>query len=341
MVRYAHAWIAAVAAGLVGNTALADDALIAAAKKEGQVVWYTAQIINQLAQPVAVAFEKRYGVRVNPVRSDAAEIVLRITNEAKAGALQADVFDGTASAPPLKRAGLVMKWQPETAKNFPPQFLDKDGYWTANNLYIIAPSFNTQLVPRGTEPKAWNDLLDPKYKGKIAVSSGASTSGGAGLVGVVLHDMGEEKGMDFLRRLAMQRVAVIASSARTVTDQVMQGEYAVGLMMSNNQPVSSARQGAPVDTLPWSSSIAAMNAAGLLKDAPHPNAGKLLMEFLVSEEGQRLFAAADYLPVNPTVPAKEPRLKPEVGNFTVLYMTPEEVDTRMGEWDKIFKGLFK
>ena len=121
----------------------------------------------------------------------------------------------------------------------------------------------------------------------------------------------------------------------------MQGEYAIGLMMSNNQPVSSARLGAPVDTLRWSSSLAAVSAVAVLKDAPHPNAGKLLLEFLISEDGQKLFADADYLPVNPAVPAKEPRLTPQGGQFTTFNLTPEEVDEKIGGWDKIFKSLFK
>ncbi len=325
----------------ISSAAAADEALVTAAKREGQLVWYTTQIINQLAQPVADAFGKKYGIKVQVVRADAAEITLRIMSEAKAGKVQADVFDGTASSPPLKRAGLVLKWQPESAKTFGAQYIDKEGYWIATNQYVIAPSFNTELVKRGTEPKTWTDLLDPKYAGKMAVSSGASTSGGAGLTGTVLHDMGEEKGMEFLRKLATQKVAVIASSARTVTDQVMQGEYAIGLMMSNNQPVSSARLGAPVDTLRWSSSLAAVSAVAVLKDAPHPNAGKLLLEFLISEDGQKLFADADYLPVNPAVPAKEPRLTPQGGQFTTFNLTPEEVDEKIGGWDKIFKALFK
>ena len=238
---------------LSGGFAWADDNLLAAAKKEGEVVWYTAQIINQVAQPIADAFQKKYGIKAIPIRADAAgSNATRSQNEAKAGAVQADVFDGTSGAPALKHAGLVMRWQPDEAKKFAPQYVDKEGYWTATNLYIIGPAVNTQLVPRGTEPKAWEDLLDPKYSGEIAISNNASTSGVAGLVGDVLHDMGDDKGTEYLRRLAEQKVAVLGASARTVTDQVLQGEYAIGLMVSNNQPVSSARQGAPVDTLPWS-----------------------------------------------------------------------------------------
>lgn len=112
-------------------------------------------------------------------------------------------------------------------------------------------------------------------------------------------------------------------------------------MVSNNQPGSSARQGAPVDTLPWSSSIAAVSAAGLLKGASHPNAGKLLVEFLVSPQAQRIFADADYLPVNPTVSANDPRLVPNTGGFKTYYLTPEAIDAKIGGWDKTFNTIFK
>lgn len=332
----------ALATTVLGSAfAYADDDLVEAAKKEGEVVWYTAQIINQVAQPIADAFQKKYGVKAIPIRADAAEVTLRIVNEAKVGAVQADVFDGTSGAPALKKAGLVAKWQPDAARALAPQYVDKEGYWTATNLYIIGPCVNTQLVPKGAEPKTWEDLLDPKYSGQIAISNNASTSGVAGLVGVVLHDMGDEKGLAYLRHLAQQKVAVLGASARTVTDQVLQGEYAIGLMVSNNQPVSSARQGAPVDTLPWSSSIGAVNAAGLLKGAPHPNAGKLLMEFLVSPEAQTIFAKADYLPVNSAVAPSDPRLVPATGGFKAFYLTPEEIDAKMSGWDTTFKSIFK
>lgn len=319
----------------------ADAALIEAARKEGRVVWYTAQIINQLARPVADAFEKKYGVKVDAVRADVTDTVLRIVAEAKAGRMQADVMDGTSSAPALKRAGLLTKWQPDAAANLPKQFVDRDGYWIANNLYVLTPVFNTRLVPRGTEPREWNDLLDPKYKNKIAISGLVSASSGPGFAGTVLMDMGEDKGMDYLRKLAAQNIANIQSSARAMVDQVMAGEFSLGLQGFNHQPVISAAQGAPVDWIKWNPALAVLSVAALTKDAPHPNAGKLFIDFLVSEEGQRIFAEANYIAVDPRVPAKAKDLKPETGGFRAIYMTPEEIDAAMPKWARVYGGLFK
>ena len=319
----------------------ADAALIEAAKKEGRVVWYTAQIVNQLVRPISDAFTKKYGVKVDAVRSDVTDTVLRISAESKAGRTQADVFDGTSPTPPLKRLGVVMQWQPDAAKNQPKQFVDQEGYWIANNLYVLTPSFNTDLVKRGAEPRQWNDLLDPKYKGRMAISGLVSSSSGPGFVGAVLTDLGEEKGMEYLRKLAAQNVTGIQSSARAVVDQVMAGEYAIGLQTFNHQPVISAAQGAPVDWIKWSPSLAVMSVTSVTKDAPHPNAGKLLVDFLVSREGQQIFSDSSYIPVDPEVPAKAKDLKPEVGGFRAIYLTPEELDVVIPKWAEIYKQLFK
>ncbi len=341
-------WMAACAVVAVGlcnctesSAQAADAALIEAAKKDGRVVWYTAQIINQVARPLADAFEAKYGIRVEAIRADVTDTILRITTEAKAGHVQADVFDGTSPTPALKRAGLVMQWLPEAAAALPAQFVDREGFWVANNIYVLTPVYNTQLVPRGSEPHDWNDLLDPKYKSKIAVSGLVSSSAGPGFAGVVLMDMGEEKGMDYLRRLSTQNITNIQSSARAMVDQVMAGEFALGLQGFNHQPVISAAQGAPVDWIKWSPALAVLSVASITKGAPHPNAAKLFLDFLISPDAQRIFADANYITVDPNVPTKAKDLKPEVGGFRAIYMTPEELDAVMPKWARIYNSIFK
>ena len=98
--------------------------MIDAAKKEGQVVWYTTQIIDQFARPAAAAFEKKYGIKVSYVRANSNEVALRVLNEAKAGRMQADVFDGTGATASLKKEGIVAKCIPENAKRFPKEYID-------------------------------------------------------------------------------------------------------------------------------------------------------------------------------------------------------------------------
>src|SRR5262245_52499504 len=157
----------ALAAALgAGSAYAADAALIEAAKKEGEVTWYSTQIISQLVRPVTAAFEKKYpGIKVRATRANATEVAVKILNESRAGRVQSDVFDGTTTVVPLKKEGYVLQWLPDAAKEYPADVKDPEGYWIANNLFIITPGFNINLVPRGTEPKTYADLLDPKWRG--------------------------------------------------------------------------------------------------------------------------------------------------------------------------------
>src|SRR5713101_4796657 len=193
----------------------ADAALIEAAKKEGEVNWYSTQIISQLVRPVTAAFEKKYpGIKVRSTRANATETAVKILNESRAGRPQSDVFDGTTTVVPLKKEGYVLQWLPEAAKDYPADLRDPEGYWVANNLFIITPGFNTSLVPKGTEPRTYQDLLNPKWRGKMAWNGFPTSSGVGGFVGTVLTEMGDEKGVAYLRELSKQNIANLPGAAR-------------------------------------------------------------------------------------------------------------------------------
>ena len=104
----------AVLVGLMSGAKAADQTLIEAAKREGRVSWYTTQIIDQFARPAAEAFERKYGVKVEYVRANSNEVALRMTNEARAGRVMADVVDGTSIILGLKSQNLLLKWLPES-----------------------------------------------------------------------------------------------------------------------------------------------------------------------------------------------------------------------------------
>jgi ABC-type Fe3+ transport system substrate-binding protein len=324
-----------------GTTRAADPALIAAAQKEGQVTWYTTQITNQFGRPAMEAFQKRYGIRVNFVRADSIELAARMVNEAQAGRLQADVYDGTATAPAVKRAGLALKWLPDRAQQWPAEYRDPEGYWAATNLYVHTPAYNTNLVLKGSAPRTFDDLLDPGWKGKMAWATHATSSGALGFIGVVLGERGEEPGKAYLRRLARQDIIQLGGSARTVVDQSIAGEYPVVLQIFNHQPVISARRGAPIDWIPMSPAMVVLCVAGVTRDAPHPNAGKLLVDFFVSEEGQKLFRDVDYIPVDPDVPPRETALRPDGKSFRGIFFSPERSDAAMPHWLEVYNEIFR
>jgi ABC-type Fe3+ transport system substrate-binding protein len=334
--------IAAAALIAASPARAVDPKIVEAAKKEGEVVWYTTLIIDQLVRPAAAAFEKRYpGIRVRYVRNNSTETAIKIINEAKAGKLQADVFDGTNTSEVLKKENLVEAWKPDSAKDWPSDVADPDGWWVATNVYVLTPGFNTELVKKGTEPKTFDDLLDPKWKGKMVWNGSVSSSGGPGFIGNVLTFMGEENGMAYLRKLSAQRIVNLDVAARQVLDQVIAGEYPIALQIFNHHTVISAKKGAPVDWIKMEPATVVLQVASVAKGSPHPNAGKLLLDYLVSEEGQGFFQKADYLPAHPRIPAPDPTLKPEGGHFKATVFSPAELEEKMPTWKQVFDQLFR
>jgi iron(III) transport system substrate-binding protein len=333
--------LTAVSVLSAGSARAADIALIDAAKKEGEVVWYTTQIISQLVRPMSAAFEKKYGIKVRSTRANSTELSVKIINESRAGRPQSDIFDGTSTVVVLKKEGYVLKWLPDSAKAYPAQYNDPEGYWVANNLFFMTPGFNTSLIPKGTEPRTYEALLDPKWRGKMVWSTSATSSGGPGFIGTVLTEMGEAKGMTYLRELSKQKVVNVASAAREVLDQVIAGEYQLALQIFNHHTVISGKKGAPIDWIKMEPVTGTLSVLSVHKDAPHPNAAKLLADFIISPEGQQIFRAAEYLAADPAVPPLTPSLTPEGGKFRTHFFTPEQTEDNMPAWKKTHDDLFR
>jgi ABC-type Fe3+ transport system substrate-binding protein len=330
------------AAMLAANPAFAlDQALIDAAKKEGKVVWYVSFVENQLARPLAAAFEKKYpGIQVQIVPGTATDLVIKLLGETKAGQIRGDVHHGGSAVWPLAKAGAIEKYMPEAAKNYPPELKHPDGLWVADALYFLVAAVNTEMVPAGSEPKTYQDLLDPKWKGKIAWTTQMTQGGAAGFIGTVLQAMGPDKGMDYLKQLAGQRLINVPSNQRVVLDQVIGGEFPLAVSTFNYHSDISAAKGAPVKWLKLEPVTGTLDTAFLLK-GPNPNAGKVFLEFILSEEGQKVISAAGYLPANPAVQAKTAAQKPEGGNFKAVLLSPELVESDLQKWIGVYNELFK
>ena len=337
--RLAHGFAAALTICLTAPAFAADEALIAAARKEGVVTWYSTNIIDQFVRPVAAAFEKKYGVKVDYVRASSTELAIRVLNEARAGKVVADVVDGMTTAVRLKKEGHILKWQPQS--NLPRRLFDPEGYWTATTTYTMTPARNTDMVPDGKEPKSYEDLLDPKYKGKMVWNKQPSSTSAQGFIGNILASMGEEKGMAYLAKLAKQDIAGVDVSARQVMAMAVAGEYAFSLQVPSNFPGIVARKGAPVKWVPLEPALAVFSVASITAQSPHPAAAKLLVEFMISLEAQKIIAAADEVPVHPDIVVEDPAVRPDPSKFKLNFMTPEHLETSLPAWAKIYNDLFR
>lgn len=335
---------AGLAVGAGRPAAAADSALAAAALKEGQLTWYTVLVVNQLSRPLADAFQKKYpGITVNYSRQAAEGTALKVSNELQAHQLQADVIDGSAALQTMVTSDRMDKFAGETATSlgFAKDTVTDDGCWAAEDFFFIAPAINTQTVSPAEIPHGYKDLLDPRWRGNMAWTDDPTVNGPPGFIGNILRSMGQQAGMSYLQQLAKQNIANVPADHRVVTNQVISGQYMIDLTAMNHLVDISVRQGAPVRWLNFDPVIQTMNYVGLLKDSPHPNAGKLFLSYVLSDEGQGLFKAAGYIPCNPRVDASNSALKPGPGKFTAQPITPEMAQAQMAEWTKIYNDLFK
>jgi len=330
----------ALLCAIVTAKAEPSQELIAAAKKEGTVTWYTNLIVEQIVRPLGAAFEKKYGIKMAYWRGDGAELNLKLLGEARARRVQGDIYSIGIGVDSLIKAGVTEPYDPVNAKGFPAEYKDPAHHWIASNIYINTPGYNTSLVQKSEAPRTYEALLDPKWKGKMAWKRN-DISGAQGFIGNILSSMGEEKGIAYLRRLSEQNIISVNASARAILDQVMAGEYPIALQIFNNHAEISAKKGAPVDWLPMEPVTVSLNIIGLLRGGPSPNAGKLLIEFMLSKEGQQVFRERDYYPADPEVPAKIPDLLPATGGFKGNVMSPAMIANGLDRWTRLYDELFK
>jgi iron(III) transport system substrate-binding protein len=318
-----------------------DAGMLAAGRTEGQVLIYTTLIVEQIVRPLIATFQKQVpGIEVRYVRANSTSQVVRLINEGRANRTQADIWHLVDGVAPLVQAGLTARIDLPSAKGLPATYLDPNGRWIATNLAVRSLAYNTQLIPASQAPRKYEDLLEPRFKGKFAWNPN-SVSGAYGFIGTVLKDMGEDKGKTYLRALAKQEITPVPMAIRAVLDRVIAGEYAIGLEMNGTHAFISADRGAPVAWVPLDPVTMTLQVAGITAKAPHPHAARLFLDFMVSRAGQDVFRERDYIPMHPAVPAKRPELKPETGGYKAIAYSPEEVDANHKRWAQIAQEIFR
>jgi iron(III) transport system substrate-binding protein len=321
-----------------------EQKLIEGATKEGEVVFYSGMIVNQALRPVTEAFQKKYPfIRMTFWRADSEVIAAKVAAETRANNPVGDVIEGTGIGELAVREGIAQPaWSPQLAA-IPERLRDPRGLWAPTRMSYFAIAYNTRLVPPGAQPKTYDDLLDPKWRGQMAWP--ALTSIGAPLFVTNLRlAWGEDKAMVYLKQLAKQNIINFgAGNPRTLVDRVIAGEYPIALQIFAHHPLISAGKGAPVTSqlLPPVASAAA--TVVIPKDVRHPNAALLLMDFLLSREGQQILAASEYLPVRDDVePLKQiAPIVPSRAGVAENFISPENLLAYTESSAKIVETLFR
>jgi ABC-type Fe3+ transport system substrate-binding protein len=315
--------------------------LIEGAKKEGKLMWYTTLIVDQVVRPVKEAFEKEYPfIQIEFYRGNAENLVRRMLAEYQAKRYDVDLIDGTVSPVMVQRAGLLQRFYSPFFAEYPAELKDSQGFWGSTNLYFLTPGYNTRMVKLNELPKTYQDLLNPRWKGQMMWSTSRG-SGAPIFIGNVLISMGQEAGKAYLQKLKGQNIAKSTASNRQILDLTIAGEFPIALHIFNHHAYISKTAGAPVDWYAIEPVTATIQTIALAKSTPHPHTAMLLLDFVLSEKGQKVFQQSNYLPSHPKVPAKQADLKPGGGRFSkALYMTPDLQFDKGNEWVDYFQNQF-
>src|SRR5512144_2275193 len=269
------------------NRADRQKILLEGAKKEGKISWYTTLIVDQVVRPVKEAFEKEYPfLQVEFFRGNAERLVQKMFAEYQGKRYEVDIVDGTVTAPMVKKGGYLQRFYSPYVAEYPAELKDPQGYWGVSNVYYFALGYNTRMVKLNEVPKSYEDLLNPRWKGQMMWSTSRG-SGAPQFIGNILTTMGQEAGKAYLQKLKQQNIAKSTASARQILDLVIAGEYPMAIQIFNHHAYISKSAGAPVDWQPLEPVTATNNTIGLAKNAPHPHAAMLFIDFVLSRKGQR------------------------------------------------------
>ena len=300
-------FVAALASTLcLASAAMAQEApaaLVDAARKEGRVVWYTSYVSPQLHDLVKKNFEKKYGIPVDLLNVRASELEERLRTEQAAGRFVADVIQhGQASITRLHRAGQVQEYGdvPNTVNMIEGQPAEK---WEIGSLITgYSLMVNANMVSPEEEPKSWRDLLDPKWKGKMLVDDMRAVGGGFAVFSATMGH--PEFGEEYHRALAKQDLVFTRDIGQSER-RVARGEYPIWVpQVSVN---IQGLKGLPVRVITPKEGVAYVRLDNaMLKNAPHPDAARLFMNYYISEENQLMIASMGMLPVIKGVQEKAP-----------------------------------
>jgi ABC-type Fe3+ transport system substrate-binding protein len=313
------------------------------ARKEGKVTFYHTMIVDQVGQPIIDGFQKKYPfVKVESIRAAGQQLLQRIMLEQQARSIFADVVmaDNVSS---FQNANVAAPFNSPLLAEMGEQNVGPGRIWVAQRNSWQGIAWNTSMVKDAEAPKTWEDLLDPKWKDKLTWSDSSET----GNVRVIMHLTrlwGEEKAVAYLKKLAAQNIKILPGSVRAVLDQVIAGEFPIGVSMSMHHIALSKAMGAPVNGVATDPVISKSTVYGLVKGAPHPHAAMLLIDYLMDKDGgQAILRDRQYPPGHPGLKAS-PELDwivPARSGKKELVLTAEEEEKLLVRGAELNREIFR
>lgn len=304
--------------------------ILAAAKEEGSLTLYTSLEVKNL-QYLIPPFEKKYGIKVNVWRAGTSMVLQRTMTEAAAGRYVVDVIHfGAPQLEALAREKILQPVQSPLFSELMAAAVPAHHEWAGTILQLYVQAYNTKLIKKADLPKTYEDLLDPKWKGKLGIEAKSES-----WYATLLQAMGEEKGKKLFHDIVTRNGMSVRYGYSLLDNLVIAGEVPLALTVYQHMPQAAKEKGAPIDWFALKPTIARFNGIGIARHAPHPNAALLFYDYMLSSTGaQKAFAAMGYVPANTKLPSN-------LGTtLDIKLVDPVEELDHVEKWNKSFDEVF-
>jgi len=304
-----------------------DKRILEGAGKEGQVVVYTSLNLKD-SVPITEAVERKYGVKVSLWRASSEKVLQRAVTEARAGRFTPDILETNGpEMEALYREQLLEEFFSPHFKELPPAAFPKHRHYVADRFNFFTIAYNTHLVKADEVPNSYEDLLHPRFVGKVGIEAGD-----VDWFGAMVKAMGEKKGLAFFRKLAEAKPQ-IRTGHTLMAELVASGEIPLVAAIYNHPVERLALMGAPVRWKGLNPTFGRPNAIGVAKRAPHPYAALLFSDFMLSPEGQTLIKERNRVPSSLAVDTR-------LNKFPFQMIDPGITLDEADRWEKLWSELF-
>jgi iron(III) transport system substrate-binding protein len=308
------------------------SSLVNNAKQEKEVVWYTTTSAGD-NQAIVAGFTKKYPfLKVQVLRSTGEKLRQRVLTETSAGQYFSDVLSvSSMEMGLLKSRNLLQPYDAPEAESYPANAKDKEKSFTAIYARNFVMGYNTAMIPEKDRPRDWPELLDPKWKGKFGIDEEEFE-----WYGTLIDYWGREKAGKYMRALAAQQ-PTLRRGHNLLAQLLAAGEFPVAIVFPF-EIEQLKRRGAPVE---WSNAsdpiVTSINVVAHSVKAPHPNAAKVFINYILSEEGQTIIKNVSRVPLRPGV--KPTVAKLDQSTLKIHYV-PADMFRKIADYEKEFRDLF-
>lgn len=316
-----------------------EQELYNAAKAEGELTWYSGQLAAEPTEGVMQAFSARYrGIKINVVRATSQVVFQRLSQDMRARTAICDVFSSSdyGHYSFLKDQNVLMQFRPVNADGLIEQLkvADPDNYYQTSYMGLYMLAYNTQKVSDAEAPKAWRDVLEPRWKGQLAVGHPAY-SGAIGVWAVQIRKMYK---WDYFAALERNSPLIGRSSQDPVT-ALNAGERSVGVAVPMATTLRSISRGNPLKLVyPEDGALLTASPSAIMKNAPHPRAAKLFMEFITGPDYSAVVRRFHNEVIHASVPSPE-GARP-MAEVKMVAPTQEEAERQIPEVREQWRDTF-